>query len=52
MTKQPKIYIAGNRGMVGSAIIRAFKEQGQTNIITRSHAELDLTNQKNVYNFF
>jgi len=52
MTKQPKIYIAGNRGMVGSAIIRALKEQGQTNIITRSHAELDLTNQTAVRAFF
>ena len=52
MTKQPKIYIAGNRGMVGSAIIRALKEQGQTKIITRSHAELDLTNQTAVRAFF
>lgn len=52
MTKQPKIYIAGHRGMVGSAIIRALKEQGQTNLITRSHAELDLTNQAAVRAFF
>lgn len=52
MTKQPKIYIAGHRGMVGSAIIRALKEQGQTNLITRSHAELDLTNQTAVRAFF
>jgi len=51
MTNQPKIYIAGHRGMVGSAIIRTLKAQGQTNIITRTHAELDLTNQADVRSF-
>jgi len=52
MNKNPKIYVAGHRGMVGSAIIRVLKSQGQTNIITRTHAELDLTNQSAVRAFF
>jgi GDP-L-fucose synthase len=47
-----KIYIAGHRGMVGSAIVRALIKQGQTNIVTRTHAELDLTNQSTVREFF
>jgi GDP-L-fucose synthase len=50
--KQPKIYVAGHRGMVGSAIIRELKNQGQTNIVVRTHAELDLTNQQAVRAFF
>ena len=52
MTIQPKIYIAGHRGMVGSAIIRILEQQGHTNFITRTHAELDLTNQAAVRKFF
>jgi len=52
MTAQPKIYIAGHRGMVGSAIIRTLQSQGQTNFITRTHNELELTNQESVRNFF
>ena len=52
MTNQSKIYIADHRGMVGSAIIRVLQEQGYTNIITRTHAELDLTNQAAVRSFF
>lgn len=52
MNTQPKIYVAGHRGMVGSAIIRVLKAQGQTNIVVRTHAELDLTNQAMVRNFF
>ncbi len=52
MNQQPKIYVAGHRGMVGSAIIRILAEQGQTRIITRTHAELDLTNQAAVRHFF
>ena len=52
MTNQPKIYIAGHRGMVGSAIIRTLEQQGHTNFITRTHAELDLTNQADVRAFF
>ncbi|MBT8592159.1 GDP-L-fucose synthase [Polynucleobacter paneuropaeus] len=47
-----KIYVAGHRGMVGSAIVRVLKAQGCTNIITRTHAELDLTNQAAVKQFF
>ena len=47
-----KIYVAGHRGMVGSAIVRTLKEKGYENIITRTHAELDLTNQAAVQAFF
>lgn len=47
-----KIYVAGHRGMVGSAIVRNLKARGFTNIITRTHAELDLTNQAAVKDFF
>jgi GDP-L-fucose synthase len=50
--KQPKIYVAGHRGMVGSAIIRELENQGQTNIVVRTHAELDLTDQQAVRAFF
>lgn len=50
--KQPKIYVAGHRGMVGSAIIRELENQGQSNIVLRTHAELDLTNQQAVRDFF
>lgn len=52
MNKAPKIYVAGHRGMVGSAIVRCLQERGHTNIITRSHSELDLTNQAAVRAFF
>jgi GDP-L-fucose synthase len=47
-----KIYVAGHRGMVGSAIIRNLQTKGYTNIVTRTHAELDLTNQAKVAAFF
>ena len=47
-----KIYVAGHRGMVGSAIVRNLEAQGFTNILTRTHAELDLTNQAAVQSFF
>jgi GDP-L-fucose synthase len=49
---QPKIYVSGHRGMVGSAIVRTLQAQGKTNIITRTHDELDLTNQATVRAFF
>ena len=52
MTKQPKIYVAGHRGMVGSAIVRTLQQQGDAYIVTRTHAELDLTNQAAVQSFF
>lgn len=47
-----KIYVAGHRGMVGSAIVRNLQAKGYKNIITRTHAELDLTNQQAVKTFF
>jgi GDP-L-fucose synthase len=47
-----KIYVAGHRGMVGSAIVRNLEAEGFTNIVTRTHAELDLTNQAAVRDFF
>jgi GDP-L-fucose synthase len=52
MSTQPKIYVAGHRGMVGSAIVRALQQAGQANIVTRTHAELDLTDQVAVRRFF
>lgn len=52
MNKDAKIYIAGHKGLVGSAIWRSLKDQGYTNIIGRTHAELDLTNQAAVEEFF
>ena len=52
MDKSSKIYVAGHRGMVGSAIVRALTKQGYTNIITRTRQALDLTNQKAVSDFF
>lgn len=52
MEKNAKIYVAGHRGMVGSAIVRALKSQGYTNIITRTSKELDLRRQIDVEEFF
>ena len=52
MNKESKIYVAGHRGMVGSAIVRELTRQGYTNIITRTHAELDLCRQDAVEAFF
>lgn len=52
MDKNAKIYVAGHRGMVGSAIERELRRQGYNNIITRSHSELDLLNQQAVEDFF
>ena len=52
MEKNAKIYVAGHRGMVGSAIVRELKRQGYENIITRTHAELDLCRQVEVEKFF
>jgi GDP-L-fucose synthase len=43
MSREPRIYIAGHRGMVGSAIVRTLLANGQTNLVTRTHAELELT---------
>ena len=52
MEKNARIYVAGHRGMVGSAIVRELQRQGYTDIITRSHRELDLTDQRAVDAFF
>ncbi len=52
MEKDAKIYVAGHRGMVGSAIVRQLEAQGYTNIIVRTHKELDLTRQTEVEEFF
>lgn len=52
MNKDDKIYVAGHRGLVGSAIVRNLQEKGYTNIIGRTHKELDLTDQAAVRNFF
>lgn len=51
-TIQPKIYVAGHRGMVGGAIVRILQECGQTNVVTCTHSELDLTCQAAVRDFF
>jgi GDP-L-fucose synthase len=52
MEKNSKIYVAGHRGMVGSAIVRELQRQGYNYIITRTHKELDLCNQQAVNDFF
>ena len=52
MNKDSKIYVAGHRGLVGSAIVTNLEERGYTNIIYRTHKELDLTRQIEVEKFF
>jgi GDP-L-fucose synthase len=52
MTFDERIYVAGHRGMVGSAIVRQLSTSGYKNLVTRTHAELDLTNQSAVRTFF
>jgi GDP-L-fucose synthase len=52
MEKTAKIYVAGHRGMVGSAIVRKLAEDGYANLVTRTHAELDLIRQDQVEAFF
>ena len=52
MEKEAKIYVAGHRGMVGSAIVRALTRQGYPHLITRTHQELNLCRQKEVEDFF
>lgn len=52
MNKTDKIYVAGHRGLVGSAIVKNLKSKGYTNIIGRTHSELDLINQAAVVKFF
>lgn len=52
MEKNSKIYVAGHRGLVGSAIVRNLKERGFTNLLVRTHKELDLKRQEDVEKFF
>jgi len=52
LNTQPRIYVAGHNGLVGSAIVRTLRAQGYTNIVTRSHKELELTDQAQVREFF
>ncbi len=52
MEKEAKIYVAGHRGMVGSAIVRELEKLGYQNIVTRTSAELDLRNQTAVDAFY
>jgi GDP-L-fucose synthase len=52
LNTQPRIYVAGHNGLVGSAIVRVLRAQGHTNIVTRSHKELELTDQTQVREFF
>ena len=52
MNKNSKIYIAGHKGLVGSAIFRKLKEKGYSNLIYKTHKELDLTDQLAVEEFF
>lgn len=50
--RNAKIFVAGHRGLVGSAIVRALEKDGYVNILKRTHAELDLTDQRAVFDFF
>jgi GDP-L-fucose synthase len=52
LSKEHRIYVAGHRGMVGSALVRRLQSEGYARIVTRTHAELDLTNQAAVNDFF
>ncbi len=52
MQKESKIFVAGHRGMVGSAIVRELQRQGYANLVVRTHSELDLTDQRSVNEFF
>ena len=52
MDKNAKIYVAGHRGLVGSALMRKLQATGYSNIVTRTHAQLDLANQQSVADFF
>lgn len=52
MTPDSRIYVAGHRGLVGSAIVRRLQESGYASLVTRTHSELDLADQRAVRNFF
>ncbi len=52
LNQDTRIYVAGHRGLVGSAVVRALQFQGYTNLVLRTHRELDLTEQAAVRSFF
>ena len=52
MKKDSKIYVAGHKGLVGSALVRTLQSQGYENLILKTHKELDLINQRAVHDFF
>jgi len=52
MDQDSRIYVAGHRGLAGSAIVRVLQARGYARLVTRTHAELDLTNQAAVREFF
>ena len=52
MNKEDKIFVAGHKGMVGSALLRILKKEGYSNLILKTRAELDLTDQQKVWAFF
>ena len=52
LTSTSRIYVAGHRGLVGSAIVRALQQRGHSALVLRTHAELDLTSQADVRRFF
>ena len=52
MNKNSKIFVAGHRGLVGSAIVRTLQENGYDNIVTKTRSEVDLLNQPQVEDFF
>ena len=52
LTTASRIYVAGHRGLVGSAVVRALRQQGHANLVLRTHHELDLTDQRAVREFF
>ena len=52
LTRSSKVYVAGHRGLVGSAVVRALEQKGHVNLVLRTHSELDLTSQHAVREFF
>ena len=52
ITQDSRIYVAGHRGLVGSAIVRALQQRGHGNLVLQTHQELDLTDQQSVRGFF